>query len=78
MFEVTDFEKDREELDEKKKNDHYFQQRQRIAIIFIYDRIFCEIEECDWKRYNMINYLIGILFLRKNAHPMVLNVLREF
>ena len=40
LFDVTEFEKEREELDEK-KNDHYFQQRQRIAIVFVYEHIFC-------------------------------------
>ena len=61
-----------------KKKDHYFHQRQRISIVFIYEHIFCKLEECDWKRYNMINNIIGILCLRKNAHRMVFNVLREF
>ena len=78
LFDVTEFEKEREELNEKRKKDHYFQQRQRIAIVFVYDHIFCEKEECDWKRYNLSNNIIGILFLRKNAHQMVLHVLREF
>ena len=64
------------ELDEKK--DHCFHQRQRVAIVFIYEHIFCELEECDWKRYNMINNIIGILCLHKNTYQMVLNVLREF
>ena len=49
-----EFEKEREELDEK-KNDHYFQQRQRIVIVFVYEHMFCKIEECDSKRNNIIN-----------------------
>ena len=61
-----------------RKKLNYFQQRQRKAIVFVYEHIFCEIEECDWKRYNIINNIIDILCLRKNAHQMMLNVLREF
>ena len=63
-----------EELDEKKQNDNYFQQQQRIAFVFIYEHIFCELEKCDWKRYNMINNIIDNPCLHKNAHQMVLNV----
>ena len=63
LFDVTECEKECEELDEKNKN-HYFQQRQRIAIVFVYEHIFCEIEECDWKKCNIINDIIGILCLR--------------
>ena len=76
LFDVAEFEKEREELDEKK--DHYFQQQQRIVIVFVYEDIFCEIEECDWKRYNIIHNTFGIFCLRKNVHQMVLNVLKEF
>ena len=43
LFDVTECEKEREELNGKK---NYFQQRQNIAIVFVYEHIFCEIEEC--------------------------------
>ena len=49
-----------------------------MAIVFVYENVFCEIEECYWKKYNLIKNIIAILCLRKNAHQMVLNVLREF
>ena len=45
----------RKELDKREKNDHYFHQQQRKAIVFIYEHIFYELEESHWKRYNMIN-----------------------
>ena len=65
LFDVTEFEKESEELDKKK--DHYFQQQQRIAIVFIYEHIFCEILECNWKRYNMVNNIM-IFFVYVKKH----------